>query len=209
MKLKKFRLCRAGALIAVGVFLGRGAHADTTVTFDSAPSHNNRDLLSDCVPPQVQNSNQPPGITNFGNYAAASTPGVDVSGIGTPNIGITWYSDNYPDTRWEYYNKDFAPWGNVAGGSGVVQLQGSFVGTAHELVFTPNSSSAAVDIESFSFFPYYDAVTDANVYGGLERYTFNISVLSGKLSEVQVRPMFGVPNPETAIPGLEATTKFP
>src|SRR4029079_6909618 len=136
--------------------------------------------LPDCVPPQVNNPNNPPGITNYGNYVTASSPGIAVSGFGTPNIGLTWRSDNFPDTRWEYYNTSGAPWGDATGGSGAVQLQGSFVGTAHELIFTPNNPSAAVDIESFSFFPYYDAVTDANVYGGLERYTFNVSVLSGK-----------------------------
>src|SRR6267142_737910 len=152
MKLKKLRAFRTGALIAIGVFLGRGAQADTTITFDCTPAANHG-VLSDCIPPQTNNPNAPPGITNYGNFAAGSSPGIAVSGFGTPNIGLTWTSDSFPDTRWEYYNRDFAPWGNVAGGSGVVQLQGSFVGTAHELVFTPNHPSAAVDIESFSFFP--------------------------------------------------------
>jgi hypothetical protein len=162
MKLKKIARLQP-ALLAVGVFLGRGAHADTTLTFD-APA-------SGCTPPQINNPNSPPGITNFGNFAAGSSVGVAVTGFGTPNIGLAWGSDNFPTTRWEYYNG--GPW-NAA------QLQANTVGTAEELVFIPNNPSASVEIESFNFFPYYNAVDDVNAYGGLERYTFNVSVLSGK-----------------------------
>src|SRR6267154_6366440 len=115
MKLKKLRACRTGALIAIGVFLGRGAQADTTITFDCTPAANHG-VLSDCIPPQMNNPNAPPGITNYGNFAAASSPGIAVSGFGTPNIGLTWGSDNLPDTRWEYYNIIGAVWGD--GGSG-------------------------------------------------------------------------------------------
>src|SRR5438445_12898084 len=93
MKLKKFPGIPP-AVLAVGVFLGRGAHADTVLTFDSDASL--------CTPPQVQNPNAPPGITNFGNFAAASSGGVTVSGFGTPNIGLRWSRIPSPDTRWEY-----------------------------------------------------------------------------------------------------------
>src|SRR5262249_8806542 len=93
MKRKKLRHLRTGALIAVGVFLGRGAHADTTITFD-CNSVTNHGVLADCIPPQANNPNHPPGITNYANFAAASSPGIAVSGFGTPNIGLTWGSDN-------------------------------------------------------------------------------------------------------------------
>src|SRR5664279_4852833 len=62
--MKKLKNLRPLALIAVGVFLGRGAQADTTITFDCTPVPNNGDILSDCVPPQLNNPNGPPGITN-------------------------------------------------------------------------------------------------------------------------------------------------
>ena len=169
MKRKKLRHLRTGALIAVGVFLGRGAHADTTITFDCTAVANHA-VLADCIPPQVNNPNAPPGITNYGNFAAASSPGIAVSGFGTPNIGLTWGSDNWPDTRWEYYNTSGGLWGDGTGGSGVVQLQGSAVGTTEDLTFTPNNPSAAVTVKSFAFFAYYN---------DNERFTYNVRVVSG------------------------------
>jgi hypothetical protein len=156
MKIKKLRYLRTGALIAVGVFLGRGAHADTTLTFDAD--------AGSCTPPQVENPNAPPGITNFGNYAATSSGSVVVSGFGTPNIGLKWGGSPWPDTRWEYYNAPGTPW------AGSVQLQGSFVGTAHTLAFVPNNPSASVTIESFKFDAYYN---------DNERFTYDVSIVSG------------------------------
>jgi hypothetical protein len=156
MKIKKH--IRPAGLIALGVFLGRGAHADTTLDFNVDASL--------CTPPQVENPNAPPGITNFGNYAAASSGGVTVSGgFGTPNIGIVWGGSPSPDTRWEYYNDmaTFNVW-NAA------QLQGSSIGSTHKLTFVPNSASAAVTIKSFNFHGYYN---------DNERFTYKISVTSG------------------------------
>jgi hypothetical protein len=164
---KSFRY--SGALIAVGVFLGRGAHADTTITFNCAAVANHADL-PDCIPPQVNNPNAPPGITNYGNFVAASSPGIVVSGFGTPNIGLTWGSDNLPDTRWEYYNTSGGLWGDGTGGSGVVQLQDSAVGTTEEITFAPNNPSAGVVVKSFAFFAYYN---------DNERFTYNVRVVSG------------------------------
>jgi hypothetical protein len=155
MKLKKFPRIHP-ALLAVGVFLGRGAHADTVLTFDSDAAL--------CTPPQVENPNAPPGITNFGNYASASTGGVTVSGFGTPNIRLRWSGIPSPDTRWEYYNNPSTPW------AGVVQLQGSFVDTTEVLTFIPNNPSASVTIESFRFDAYYVSS---------ERFTYDVSVVSG------------------------------
>ena len=156
MKIRKH--LRPAGLVALGVFLGRGAHADTTLDFNS-------DAAS-CTPPQIENPNAPPGITNFGNYAAASSGGVTVSaGFGTPNIGIVWGGIPSPDTRWEYYNDSltFNVWQ-------AVQLQGSAIGTTHKLSFVPNSSSAGAAIKSFNFHGYYN---------DNERFTYRISVTSG------------------------------
>ena len=167
--MKKNRNLRSVALVAVGVFLGRGAHADTTLNFDCTPTSSNGSILADCIPPQINNPNSPPGITNYGNFAAASSPGIAVSGFGTPNIGLTWGSDNYPTTRWEYYNRsNGSVWGT--GGSGAVQLQDTLVGTTEELTFTPNNPGASVEIESFNFFGYYNST---------ERFTYNVRVVSG------------------------------
>ena len=156
MKIKKLKWFRTGALLAIGVFLGRGAHADTTLTFDAD--------AATCTPPQVENPNAPPGITNFGNYAAASSGGVSVSGFGTPNIGIVWGGIPSPETRWEYYNNPGTPW------AGAVQLQGTFVGSTEELTFVPNNPSAGVVLESFKFDAYYNDT---------ERFTYDVSVVSG------------------------------
>ena len=156
MKLKRYARLHPAALLAVGVFLGRGAQADTTLTFDSDPAL--------CTPPQVENPNAPPGITNFGNYAATSSGGVTVSGFGTPNVRLQWGGIPWPDTRWEYYNSPGTPW------AGAVQLQGTFVGSTEEITFIPNNPSAAVTIESFRFDAYYNSN---------ERFTYDISVVSG------------------------------
>jgi hypothetical protein len=156
MKMKKLRSLHPLALVAVGVFLGRGAHADTTLTFDADASA--------CTPPQIENPNAPPGITNFGNYAAASSGGVAVSGFGTPNIGLTWGGNPSPDTRWEYYNNPGTPW------AGAVQVQDSDIGTTEEITFTPNNPSASVEVESFNFDAYYN---------DNERFTYSVSVVSG------------------------------
>ena len=156
MKIKKLAHLRPVALIAIGVFLGRGAHAGTTLTFDSDAAL--------CTPPQIENPNAPPGITNFGNYAAVSSGSVTVAGFGTPNIGLAWGGIPSPDTRWEYYNNPGTPW------EGAVQLQGSAVGTTEELTFVPNNPAASVVVGSFNFDAYYN---------DNERFTYKVSVVSG------------------------------
>src|SRR5256885_5605249 len=101
------------ALAAAGVFLGRGAMADTILTFDALPlgRQNNQAV------PQT-----------FGDNAAASGPGVSVIGAGTPNIGLGWQSNS---GRWDYYIDSVWSAG---------QLDGSKVGVSHEIVFTPPSN---------------------------------------------------------------------
>jgi hypothetical protein len=147
MKIKRSSKLRPAALAVMGVFLGRGAQADTIIDFDNLFNPNNSAV-----------------VKPFGDYAAASSDGVTVSGFGTPNIGLNWVGMGDPATRWEYYTDSV--W--AAG-----QLNHSVVGTANEIIFTPNSASASVVIKSFNFHPYYAFAT----YG--ERFTFDVSVLSG------------------------------
>jgi len=155
MKIKKLRNVRPLALVAMGVFLGRGAQADTTLDFES--------VASACTPPQLNNPNNPPGITDFGNFAAASSGGVTVSGgFGTPNIKLGWSGTPSPDTRWEYYNDGGSVWSGV-------QLQGSSVGSTEKLSFTPNNPAARVVIKSFNLHGYYISS---------ERFTYTVSVVS-------------------------------
>jgi len=153
MKIRKLRNLRAGALIALGVFLGRGAQADTILDFASLP------------PGQVNNCNTACGgiLQGFGGYAAASSAGVTVAGFGTPNIGLMWGAIGASDTHWDYYL-------NWLTDPGAGQLNNSDVGYLHDLTFAPNNALASVVIESFNFFPYYVST---------ERFTYDVSVLAG------------------------------
>src|SRR5258708_40292148 len=87
MKIKRLKNLRPVALLALGVFLGRGAHADTVIDFEG-----------------ISGKNNVPIDQSFGDYAAASGTGVTVTGFGTPNIGLTWTGSGDPATEWEYYN---------------------------------------------------------------------------------------------------------
>ncbi len=133
MKIKKFANLRPMALMAMGVFLGHGAQADTVLDFESLPPG--------------QNQNQAI-IQSFGDNASASSAGVSVVGFGTPNIGLTWQATPVAGgaARWDFYIDDI--W--AAG-----QLDSSSVGDRHEVVFTPNNPQAAVVLKSFNFHPYY------------------------------------------------------
>jgi hypothetical protein len=149
MKIKRVANLRP-ALIAVGVFLGRGAQADTILDFNTIPTG--------------QPNNAAPGILQtFGDFAAASSDGVTVVGFGTPNIDLSWGAIGFADTRWDYYND-----GGVVWSAG--QLNDSAVGTSHKITFAPNSASARVVVRSFNFHPYYVSS---------ERFTYNVSVLAG------------------------------
>lgn len=116
------------AMVAVGIILGRGAQADTVLTFDGLPA------------------GQPGGgqiIQSFGGNASASSPGVLVNGAGTPDIGLTWQGTG---GRWDYYID--AVWS--AG-----QLDSSDTGDLHEIIFTPTASKSVI-LKSFNFHPYYN-----------------------------------------------------
>ena len=80
-----------------------------------------------------------------------------VSGIGTPDIGLTWRATG---GRWDYYIDSV--WS-------AAQLDSSGVGDFHEIVFTPGATTAAI-LKSFNFHPYYD--------NGLD-YSYDWSVLDG------------------------------
>ena len=136
MKIKRYSHLLPGALVALGVFLGRGAQADTVLDWASLP------------PGQANNCNTSCAGTlqGFGGYAAASSAGVTVTGFGTPNIGLIWGYIGLPDTHWDYYL-------NWLTDPGAGQLNDSAVGTFHDLTFAPNSESASAVIESFNFFP--------------------------------------------------------
>jgi hypothetical protein len=153
MKLKRITRFQPLALAAVGVFLGRGAQADTTLDFAALP------------PGQVNNCNAGcPGILqSFGDNATNSSEGVTVTGFGTPNIGLTWGSIGASDTHWDYYL-------NWLSDPGAAQLNDSDLGYIHDLTFAPDSASASVMVESFNFFPYYVST---------ERFTYQVSVLAG------------------------------
>lgn len=133
MKMKKLARIHPLALAAVGVFLGRGAQADTILDFDILPAD------------QINNNaiNQ-----SFGDYAAASSDGVTVVGFGTPNVGLTWEATGAGDARWDYYNDGGFRWS-------AAQLNASYVGGTHSLILAPNSASARVIIKSLNFHPYY------------------------------------------------------
>jgi hypothetical protein len=151
MKIKKIANARSLALLALGVFLGHGAQADTILDFESLPT----------AAGQNQNAAI---IQSFGDNASASSEGVTVVGFGTPNIGLTWQATPVSGgaARWDFYIDDI--W--AAG-----QLDSSSVGDRHEVVFTPNNPQAAAVIQSFNFHPYYLST---------ERYTYDVSVLAGE-----------------------------
>ena len=126
MKRGKLGRLKPSAIVAVGIVLGRGAQADTIITFDGLSANNT------------------PITAPFGSNVSASGPGVSVVGFGTPGISLDWFGTG-GSTRWEYYND--AVWS--AG-----QLNGSTNGTSHNILFTP-TASVAVSLESLNFHPYY------------------------------------------------------
>ena len=102
-------------------------------------------------------ANNSPILAGFGSYAAISANGISVTGSGTPNIGLAWQATG---GRWDYYTD--AVWT-------AAQLDGSAAGSLHEVIFTP-AVWAAVVLKSVNLHPYYDST---------ERYTYEISVVSG------------------------------
>jgi hypothetical protein len=139
MKKKLLRLSPP-ALAAIGVFLGRGAQADTIIDFDGVGTN--------IVVPE-----------DFGDNAVdSSVPGVSVVDFGTPNIGLSWPA---PGGAWHFY---------LDGVWQAGQLDDSYVGDTHSVIFTPNNPGARVVVKSFNFHPYYDST---------ERFAYSVSLLAG------------------------------
>src|SRR6185295_2634856 len=105
-----------------------------------------------------QTQNQPI-LAGFGSNASASSPGVSVVGVGTPNISLTLGSSGGA-ARWDYYI-------NPVWSAG--QLNGSTNGTFHSILFTP-TPSVAVSLDSLNFHPYYVSA---------ETFNYGWSVLDG------------------------------
>ena len=133
MKMKEWMNIRPATLLAMGVFLGHSAHADTTIDFESRPAGQGQNVVI---------------IQSFGDNASSSSAGVTVAGFGTPNVGLTWQTKPVTGgaARWDFYIDTV--W--AAG-----QLDNSDIGDRHEVGFTPNASQATVVIKSFNFHPYY------------------------------------------------------
>lgn len=154
MKIRKAHL-KTVALAVLGVVVGRGAQADTVLTFDAFPAGQ---------------ANNQPIIQTFGDTASTSSEGVQVNGFGTPNIGLTWQATG---GRWDFYI-------DTVWASG--QLDSSNVGDVHEVVFKPNNPAAQVVLKSFNFFPYYlsserytyavSVVSNGSVVSGPTNITF-------------------------------------
>ncbi len=149
MKIRKFCQFGSAACLAMGVFLGRGAYADTILDFDTLPNRvNNNDNVAQ----------------TFGDAVSASSAGITVVGFGTPNLGLTWQSS--AGAAWQWYVEDLSAGGIWA----AVQLDNSTVGSRHELVFAPNNAGAAAVIKSLNFHGYYISN---------ERFTYDVTVLAG------------------------------
>ena len=80
MKMKRLTNLRPIALAALGVFLGRGAQAETILDFDIRPPGQGNNQLAQ----------------TFGDNAVGSSEGVTVLGFGTPNIGLIWQATPVP-----------------------------------------------------------------------------------------------------------------
>jgi hypothetical protein len=153
MKIKKHAKLCSCTLASLGVFLGRGAQADTILDFETVPID--------------QPVNAAPGVLqSFGDNVTASSDGITVVGFGTPNIGLTWGAIGGADTRWDYYNDSGFRWS-------AAQNQDSYVGNAHTITFTPNNNQVSVVIKSFNFHPYYTFAETG------ERFTYDVTVHDG------------------------------
>lgn len=145
--------------VAVGIVLGRGAHAETVLTFDVRPGG------------QVNNAAV---LAGFGSNASASSPGVTVTGNGTPNIVLTWGVTSIPgggggggnNIEWDYYVDGV--WTGLQLNNSAVNNQFGTNTLPHSLTFTPVNASAVV-INAFNFHGYYSG----------EHYEYDWSVTAG------------------------------
>jgi hypothetical protein len=123
MKRQKFPVIKPLALAVTGVFLGRGAHATTEITFGGF-SANNVDIST---------------MVGYGSNVGASSSDYNVSvgamGIlGTPGIGLTWGTGYQSYTAWD-------------GRGNVGQIDYNLADPI-ELLFTPTAESGVL-VSSF------------------------------------------------------------
>jgi hypothetical protein len=123
MKRQKFPIIKPLALVVTGVFLGRGAHATTEITFGSF-SADNVDLST---------------LVGYGSNVGASSSDYNVSvgatGIlGTPGIGLTWGTGYQTYTAWD--------------GRGNVAQTDYNLASPIDLIFTPTADSGVL-VSSF------------------------------------------------------------
>jgi hypothetical protein len=130
-------------LATLAVAFARGTRADTILDFDVPPVG----VSTNVAIPQ-----------EFGDNVLESGDGIVVDGFGTPNIGLSWLTNG---GSWHYYSD--AVWASV-------QLDDSYPGDTHSIVFAPNNPAARVVIQSFSFFPYYTSN---------ERFTYQVTLFAG------------------------------
>ena len=176
MKRKLGRGLRNTALIAVGVILGRGAQAattigDTTVVFDGTALPVGSQIPMNFASFQSPTNNPIGGVT-FGSTGL---------GLGTPDIGLTWSFTSggrgQLSTSFNYFTGGDNNW-NAA------LLGNSASGHDHSITFTPGTYSL-VQINSFNFTPYYNnsgevfdytiTVKDANTQATLLSEPFTVT----------------------------------
>lgn len=116
----------------VGVAVAPSIYADTLLTFDARP------------PGQGQNVAI---LQTFGDHAISSSPGVVVTGSGTPDIDLSWGGEG--SGRWDFYTDSV--WT-------AAQMNDGNIGQPFDITFTPTASSSAV-IRSFDLHPYYTTGT--------------------------------------------------
>lgn len=131
------------------------AHAATVLTFAGTTT----------------NANIP---ATFGDNAAVSSTGVEVTGAGTPNIDLTWSATG---GTWQSYTTD--AYASNTWTTGVAQLDSVSTGDTFTLTFTPGAGFG-VKINSFNF-DTYDSLAGSytmtwDVFSGA---TGGTSVLSG------------------------------
>jgi len=161
-------LLRVAAITSV-LTMSMVVRADTILTFDTV------------APPQFHNAAIP---QSFGDNASSSSSGIIVTGIGTPDINLTWGATNNPanasspSQRWDYYSIASEDFWRLA------QLNQSRVNDAHELTFTP-ANAARVVIKSFNFHGYYPSVLNpTNSLYYQERFTYRWDVLDTNLTSL-------------------------
>ena len=157
-----YRIVRAAVCFSVSVIANR-IPADTILTcdnYDPPPWHVN------------------PVPQTFGDFGKSGNPadpltGLTVTGLGTPDIDLTWSVTGNPNNDgsstnvWWYWAWPTDRWN-------AFELRGSDMGIDYDLKFQP-ANSAKVVVKSFNFHGWYGIVNISGV-NYQERFTYNWSV---------------------------------